>query len=70
LSVSIVLKSDPAWEERGPGVGRSKEIVPIGVEININMAAAVLFNCSQLKRAEAAFLASPRAEKVPSPFKK
>jgi len=30
LAVSITLKSDPAWNERGSGVGRREKIVPRG----------------------------------------
>jgi hypothetical protein len=42
LSVSIALKSDPAWDEKGSGVGRREKIVSAREEKK-NMAAPVLF---------------------------
>jgi hypothetical protein len=42
LSLSITFKSDPAWDEREPGVGRREKIVPARVEKQSNMAALVL----------------------------
>jgi hypothetical protein len=40
LSVSIALKSDPAWDEKESGVGRREKAVSARME-NINMAALV-----------------------------
>jgi hypothetical protein len=42
LSVSIELKFDPAWDERGPGVGRQEKMISARVEKPMNMAASVL----------------------------
>jgi hypothetical protein len=36
------LKSDPAWDEKGSGVGRREKIVSAGEQKNINMTAPVL----------------------------
>jgi hypothetical protein len=69
LFVSIALKYGPAWDEKGPGVGRREKIKSAGVGININMAAPVLLNYlngSQLIRITAAFLPSPRPIQLPS----
>jgi len=44
LFVSIALKSDLAWDEKGPGKGRREKMVSAGDENNINMAAPVLLN--------------------------
>jgi hypothetical protein len=36
LSVYIALKSDPAWDEKGAGVGRREKIVSARMEKYIN----------------------------------
>jgi hypothetical protein len=42
LHVSIALKSDPVWDEKGPGGGQLEKIVSAGVEKNNYIAASVL----------------------------
>jgi hypothetical protein len=51
LFVSIALKSDPAWDEKGSGVGRREKIVvSLGVEKNQYGGFRSIVVCSQLKR--------------------
>ena len=47
MFVSVALKSDRAWDEKGSGVGRREKIVSVGVENNIGMAAPVLLKNSK-----------------------
>ena len=59
LFVSIALKSDPAWDEKGSGVGRREKIISSGVEKNIHMAASVLLKLISAQRHNSCLPAEP-----------
>jgi hypothetical protein len=63
------LKSDPAWDEKGPGVGRREKIVSPLVQKNIDMAASVLLKLFSAQTHKSSFWPSPRPHQLPSPFK-
>jgi hypothetical protein len=58
VSVSIALKSDPAWDERGSGVGRREKKIIMGRGKISIWQLPFRRNCSQLKRTTEAILAS------------
>jgi hypothetical protein len=43
FSISIALRSDPAWDKKESGVGRRGKMASALVEKNMNMAAPILF---------------------------
>jgi hypothetical protein len=66
--VSSGLKSDPAWDEKVSGIGRREKRVSARKDKNINIAALVLLNFSQLNRTTKT-LGTAR-DLLPSPFEK
>jgi hypothetical protein len=66
--VSIALKSDPAWNEREPGVGRDEKTATARVDININMAVLVMLRFFSAQTNKQKFSLSPRPGELPSPL--
>jgi hypothetical protein len=70
LPVSIPLKSDPAWDEKGSGVGRRQKTVSALVEKNINMTAPVLLKKILAQTHRRSRLAEPKTWPSAETYKK
>jgi hypothetical protein len=70
LFVSIALKPDLAWDEKGPGFGRCEKIISAGEEININMAAPVLFKLLSAQTHKISLPAEPTTWPTAESFEK
>jgi hypothetical protein len=69
MSVSIALKSDPAWDEKESGVGRREKWYRRSWK-NINMAASVLLNRFSAQTHNSSLPAEPTIWPTAEPFKK
>jgi len=68
LFVSIALKSDPAWDEKGSGVGRREKIVSAGEQKNINMTAPVLLKFFSAQTHNNSYSGEPTTLPTAEPF--
>jgi hypothetical protein len=66
FSVSSAFKSDPAWDEKGSGVGRREKRESAHKEKHINMAAPVLLKLFSAQMHNSSFRPSPRPGELPS----
>ena len=69
FSVSIALKSDPAWDEKGSGVDRRDKRVSALVEKYFNMIEPVLFELLSAQTHNRSLTGEPKTWPTAESFK-